>query len=209
MSAQVQSPPEIKSIDRVYQIPIVHDSLSAIHSTLTTYTPTAYAYGQAITTSAYSLSTPIQTRLAPLIVSADGYALKGLDVAQAKFPTPFSIKTEDVVEGIRVRKDSAFNTVTRPLYGVDSVRMTPAMQTFQSRLRPYLSPLQSLTPIVDRIEGAINKLGSSSPAHTPEQSTSSDAADTTQVARLYNLRHQIYNISSDQLKYLQTQNVYM
>lgn len=123
MSAEVQSPPEIKSIDRVYQIPLVHDSVAAIHSTLTTYTPTAYAYGQAITSGAYSLSAPIQTRLAPLITSADGYALKGLDAAQAKFPTPFSIKTEEVVEGIKTRTDSAVHAVTRPVYAVDSVRL--------------------------------------------------------------------------------------
>ncbi|KAG8920605.1 hypothetical protein FRC01_000674, partial [Tulasnella sp. 417] len=112
MSAEVQSqpsPPEIKSIDKLASIPIVHDSLSTIHQTLTTYVPTAYGYGQALTTSAYSLSAPLQVRLAPLIVSADGYALKGLDAAEAKFPTPFTVKTEDVVQGIKTRKDNAVN----------------------------------------------------------------------------------------------------
>lgn len=128
MSADVQSqpsPPELKTIDKLASIPIVHDSLSTLHQTLTTYVPTAYGYGQALTTSAYSLSAPLQVRLAPLIVSADGYALKGLDAAQAKFPTPFTVKTEDVVQGIKTTKDNAVNAVTRPVYGlangVDSV----------------------------------------------------------------------------------------
>ncbi|KAG8925023.1 hypothetical protein FRC01_010782, partial [Tulasnella sp. 417] len=206
MSAEVQSqpsPPEIKSIDKLASIPIVSDSLSTIHQTLTTYVPTAYGYGQALTTSAYSLSAPLQVRLAPLIVSADGYALKGLDAAEAKFPTPFTVKTEDVVQGIKTRKDNAVNAVTRPVYGlangVDS----------------------SLTPIVDRIEAAVhNRLGAPAahPAETSDASSSSDASSeaptpaTTQVGRLYHLsldvKNQIVGVSSEQLKNLQTQNVY-
>jgi len=192
MSAEVQSPtapPEIKSIDRVTSIPIVQDSISVIHNTLTTYTPTVYAYGQAIGSSAYSLSAPLQVRLAPLIVGADGYALKGLDVAQERFPTPFTIKSEEVFEGIKSTRDSAVNAVTRPVYGlaagVDS----------------------SLTPIVDRLEVAIHKLGH----ENPEASTST--SESTQVGRLYHLsldlRTQIYNLSSEQIKQLQTQNVYI
>ncbi|KAG9019789.1 hypothetical protein FRB90_007932 [Tulasnella sp. 427] len=200
MSADVQSPPEIKSIDKLAAIPIVHDSLSTLHQTLTTYVPTAYGYGQALTTSAYSLSAPLQVRLAPLIVSADGYALKGLDAAQAKFPAPFTVKTEDVVQGIKTRKDSAVNAVTKPVYGlangVDS----------------------SLTPIVDRIEAAVhNTLGTptSSQPSSPEASSSSlsDSDTTTQVGRLYHLsvdvKNQIFVLSGEQLKNLQTQNVYI
>ncbi|KAG9050591.1 hypothetical protein FS837_004116 [Tulasnella sp. UAMH 9824] len=210
MSADVQSqpsPPEIKTIDKLVAIPIVHDSLSTIHQTLSTYVPTAYGYGQALTTSAYSLSAPLQVRLAPLIVSADGYALKGLDAAQAKFPAPFTVTTDDVVQGIKSRKDNAVNAVTRPVYGlangVDS----------------------SLTPIVDRIEAAVhNTLGA--PAHAAEASDASSSSDassasfdgtpapaTTQVGRLYHLsldvKNQIVVLSSEQLRNLQTQNVYI
>ncbi|KAG8894185.1 hypothetical protein FRB99_001426, partial [Tulasnella sp. 403] len=204
MSADVQSAPEIKSLDRVASIPLVHDSLSAIQHTLSTYTPTAYAYGAAIGNSAYSMSAPIQARLAPLIVSADGYALKGLDVAQAKFPTAFSIKPEEVIEGIRHRRDSAVGVVTRPVYGIAN------------------GVDSSLAPIVDRLEIALQKLG---PTHAAEDSSSSASssdsassasssnADTTQVARLYHLsldlRNQIYNLSTEQVKLLQSQNAYI
>ena len=122
----VSQPPELRSLYRVGNIPLVQDSLSAIDQTLTTYTPTIYAYGKAVSTQAYSLSTPIQLRLAPLIASADGYALKGLDVAQERFPAPFSVTAGDVVEGIKTRKDGAVEAVTRRGYGiangVDSVR---------------------------------------------------------------------------------------
>lgn len=128
MSTDVQPPtsaPELKSLDRVTSIPLVHDSITAVQSTLQNYTPTAYAYATSLTSTAYNLSTPLQTRLAPLIVGADGIALKGLDVAEKTFPTPFTIKTEEVVEGVKKRKDDAVNAVTRPVYGlangVDSV----------------------------------------------------------------------------------------
>lgn len=130
MSTDVQPPssptaPELKSFDRVTSIPLVHDGISAVQSTLEHYTPTAYAYATSLTSTAYNLSTPLQNRLAPLLVGADGIALKGLDVAQNTFPTPFTIKTEEVVEGVKKRKDDAVSAVTRPVYGlangVDSV----------------------------------------------------------------------------------------
>jgi len=75
----------------------------------------------------------------------------------------------------------------------------------------------SLTPIVDRLEEAIQKLGPAS-AHEAEPSTSTTsttetAVDGTQVGRLYNLGvglgERVYVLSTDQLKQLQSQNVYI
>jgi len=196
MAEVQQSPPEIKSIDRVTSIPLIHDGIAAVQATLQTYTPTAYAYGAALTSTAYILSSPLQTKLAPLIVGADGYALAGLDVAEKNFPTPFTIKTEEVVEGVRKRKDDAISSVTRPVYGlangVDS----------------------SLTPIVDRLEEAIHKLGPSSSQTEPDSSaTPPEPVNGTQVGRLYNLsvdlRGKVYTLSTEQLKQLQSQNTYI
>ncbi|KAG9005217.1 hypothetical protein FRB94_001765 [Tulasnella sp. JGI-2019a] len=195
--ADVQpSPPEIKSLDRVTSIPLVHDGIAAVQSTLQTYVPTAYAYGAALSNTAYNLSSPIQTKLAPLIAGADGYALKGLDAAEKNFPTPFTIKTEEVVESARKRKDDAINAVTSPVYGlangVDS----------------------SLTPIVDRLEVAIHKLGPSGSQTEPDSTVAPpEPVNGTQVGRLYNLsvdlRDRVYDLSTEQLKQLQSQNVYM
>ena len=53
---------------------------------------------------------------------------------------------------------------------------------------------------------------SSSSSHSSDVSESSEASssnDFTQVGRLYALTHQIYTLSADQIKALQTQNVYM
>ncbi|KAG8993320.1 hypothetical protein FRB93_002039 [Tulasnella sp. JGI-2019a] len=195
--ADVQpSPPEIKSLDRVTSIPLVHDGIAAVQSTLQTYVPTAYAYGAALSNTAYNLSSPIQTKLAPLIAGADGYALKGLDAAEKNFPTPFTIKTEEVVESARKRKDDAINAVTSPVYGlangVDS----------------------SLTPIVDRLEVAIHKLGPSGSQTEPDSTVAPpEPVNGTQVGRLYNLsvdlRDRVYDLSTEQLKQLQSQNVYI
>ncbi|KAG8853245.1 hypothetical protein FRB96_008329 [Tulasnella sp. 330] len=196
MAEVQQTPPEIKSLDRVTSIPLIHDGIAAVQATLQTYTPTAYAYGAALTNTAYNLSSPLHPTLAPLLAGADGYALAGLDAAEKNFPTPFTIKTEEVVEGVRKRKDDAISSVTRPVYGlangVDS----------------------SLTPIVDRLEEAIHKLGPSSSQTEPDSSAAPlEAVNGTQVGRLYNLsvdlRGKVYNISTEQLKQLQSQNVYI
>ena len=99
--AEVQSTlnlPQFKSLQRIHSIPLVNDSLSYAHSTLSAnpYTQYAYATASAVGQSAYSLSRPVQVRLAPLIVRADGVVLKGLEVVESKFPYPFTTPTNEV-----------------------------------------------------------------------------------------------------------------
>ncbi|KAG8964203.1 hypothetical protein FRC03_002098 [Tulasnella sp. 419] len=192
-----QNLPELKSIERVYNIPLVQDGLSVLHQTLTTYTPTVYAYGQAVGSSAYNLSAPLQVRLAPILLSVDGYANKGLDVVQEKYPTPFTIKTEEITDSIKAKKDNAYNAITTPVYG-------------------YANKVDSsLTPILDRLESAITKLNTHHEAEGTDSSSSSEASgpqqDPSQVHRAYRLslevKDQIYTISSEQLRQMQNQSV--
>jgi len=73
-------------------------------------TRSPYHAAQVITQTAFNFSQPLQIRLAPLIVSADGYANKGLDVIQHKYPYPFEVKPEDVASYVRERRDSVVST---------------------------------------------------------------------------------------------------
>lgn len=107
-----QQVPEITVLTRVASIPIIASSLGQIHSTLSSnlLTRSPYHAAQVITQTAYNFSQPIQIRLAPLIVSADGYANKGLDVIQQKYPYPFEVKPEEVASYVRERRDSVVST---------------------------------------------------------------------------------------------------
>lgn len=102
--AEVQSPPpsqqfpEYKSLEKAYGIPVIHDSLSYAHSVFSTNPYTSYFYntGVAVGTQAFDYSKPIQARLAPLLVRADGVALSGINAVESRFPYPFQTPTEDV-----------------------------------------------------------------------------------------------------------------
>lgn len=45
--------------------------------------------------------------MAPLIVRADGYANKAVDVVEARFPYPFKAKPEEVTSYVRETRQSA------------------------------------------------------------------------------------------------------
>jgi hypothetical protein len=90
--------PEYKSLEKVHNIPIVHDSLSYAHALFSGNPYTAYVYNTSlgIGNSAFAYSKPVQARLAPLIVRADDVVLKGLDAVESKFPYPFKTPTDEV-----------------------------------------------------------------------------------------------------------------
>jgi len=100
--AEVQSAPttfpEYKSLEKVQGIPVVHDSLDYAHSLLSTNPYTSYVYntGLDLGSTVYDYSKPIQARLAPLLVRADGLALQGISAVESRFPYPFQTPTEEV-----------------------------------------------------------------------------------------------------------------
>lgn len=104
--------PDITVLTRVASIPLIASSLGQIHSTLSSnlLTRSPYHAAQVISQTAYSYSQPLQIRLAPLIISADGYANKGLDVIEHKYPYPFQVKAEDVATYVRERRDSVVSS---------------------------------------------------------------------------------------------------
>lgn len=111
MATQTQSasPPEITILNRVYSIPLIGSSLDTINSTLASnsYTCAPYSTAKGLSASAYKFSEPFQVRLAPLIVRADGFANKAVDVVESRYPYPFKAKPEEVVNFVRERRESS------------------------------------------------------------------------------------------------------
>lgn len=116
-----QSPPEFTILTRVASIPMIHSSLESINDKLSSnaYTRSTYSAARDLSTAAYKLSEPLQIKLAPLIVSADGYANKAVDAVESRYPYPFKAKPEDVVEYVRDRKQSASEYVTVRIDGAN------------------------------------------------------------------------------------------
>jgi len=156
MATDTQPSPSLTFPSRVLGIPLVSHSLDTIHSTLSTspYTKGVYQTGSGLAQSAYdtatrvTVSSTVYPRLQPVITAADGYANKGLDTIQSKFPYPFEAAPEKVYSDLKKApedaKTVAYKTIderiTTPAYGfakgVDSV----SAPFFFSSLADILSP---------------------------------------------------------------------
>ena len=120
--------PELTSLYRVASIPLVSSSLDTIHSTLSSnsYTKSPYSAATGLAHSAWGYTEPIQVRLAPLTVRADGFANAGLDVVESRYPYPFKAKPEEITTYVRESRASALSiankaideNVKSPAYGV-------------------------------------------------------------------------------------------
>lgn len=110
---------------RVASIPLVSDSLAAVHATLAgnTYLRGPYNAAQAISTTAMRVSEPIQQRLAPVIVRADGFANKAVDAVESRYPYPFHAPTEEIYGTLRQHSEHAYDVANKTID--DKVR-TPA-----------------------------------------------------------------------------------
>lgn len=111
------SAPQLTVLTRVASIPLISDSLAAVHSTLATnaYTKTPYEAAQALGSRAYKVSEPIQARLAPVIVRADGYANKAVDVVESKYPYPFHAPTEEIYGTLRQHSEHAYGAANKTI----------------------------------------------------------------------------------------------
>ncbi|KAF9225924.1 hypothetical protein BS17DRAFT_750392 [Gyrodon lividus] len=196
---QSQPVPELTVLTRVASIPIVASSLDQMHTTLSSnvLTRSPYHAAQVFTHTAYNYSQPLQIRLAPLIVSADGYANKGLDVIEHKYPYPFKAKPGEVASYVRERRDSVMSSANKRF---DENVKSPAVGVVEGIDKRF-------APIVDYIELAVNKVGNES-GSTPPSATSSDCQ--YQYQRAYALskdfKDNLYVYSSEHLKQLQQQN---
>ncbi|KAI0298656.1 hypothetical protein B0F90DRAFT_1632353 [Multifurca ochricompacta] len=159
MATETQSAtaaPELTVLNRVASIPLVNDSLSAVHESLISnpLTRSPYTTAQALSSSALRYSEPIVVKLAPIITRADGYANKGLDVVESRYPYPFKVQGEDIIKAVKERSDYARDManktlderVRNPAYtaaqGIDQ-RFAPVVDYLVSRLGTQESPSQT------------------------------------------------------------------
>ena len=207
------STPELKILTRVAAIPLVNDTFSAVHSSLISnpYTRSPYTTAQAISLSALRASEPLAAKLAPIIVRADGFAIKGLDAVESRYPYPFTVQSEDLLKALKERSEYARDVANKtidervrsPAYsaaqGIDQVR-TPL---FHSSLRNndlLILSQKRLAPVMDFL---IARLG------TEENSSQTDSK--FQIQRAYalslGLKDQILDYSNSQLQQLQNNSV--
>jgi hypothetical protein len=109
MATETQSSPQLTIVSRVSSIPLVHDSLGYLDSTLSSnsFLRAPYATAQSLTTTALHYSEPLSARLAPLLVRADGLANQAVDVVESRYPYPFKTPTDEIAHDIKERTDYA------------------------------------------------------------------------------------------------------
>ncbi|KIK05083.1 hypothetical protein K443DRAFT_675376 [Laccaria amethystina LaAM-08-1] len=193
--------PEITILTRFGSIPLVSGSLDTINKALTTnsYTRTPYITAKELSLTAYKYTEPIQVRLAPLIVRADGIANKAVDVVEARYPYPFKAKPEEVVTYVRDRRQSVTDYYNGTVDGVTKVVdervRSPAVQAAQGLD-------QRFAPIVNYIE---QRLGNSSEAGPSNPDTKYQYQRALALSQT--VKDNIYTYSAEQIKQLQAQSV--
>ena len=119
------SAPQLTVLHRVASIPLVSDSLAAVHATLAgnAYTRRPYNTAYALSTAVVRASEPVQARLAPVLVRADGFANKAVDAVESRYPYPFHAPTEEIYGTLRQHSEHAYDVANKTID--DRVR-TPA-----------------------------------------------------------------------------------
>ncbi|KAJ4480380.1 hypothetical protein C8J55DRAFT_512594 [Lentinula edodes] len=188
-------PPELTVISRISSIPLISSSLEIVNDTLSTntYTRSPYSTALGLSNSAYKLTEPLQTHLAPLIVRADSYANLAVDVVQKRYPSAFTTTPEDVMGYVQNRQKDVGEYVRerRESAGVIAHDID-----------------KRFAPIVDYLEGAVNRIDSS----IQENGTSAGKeAHVSQYSRALELsvrlRDQLQSYSNEQMTQLQAHSL--
>jgi len=195
MATETQSAPaapELTIINRVASIPLVNHTFSAVHSSLISnpLTRSPYTTAQTLSLSALRASEPIAAKLAPIIVRADGFANKGLDVVESRYPYFLTVQSEDILKALKERSDYARDVANKT---IDERVRTPAYSAAQGID-------QRFAPVVDYL---IARLGT--------QENPSQIESKYQYQRAYalsrDLKDQILDYSNAQLQQLQNSSV--
>ncbi|TFY74172.1 hypothetical protein EWM64_g9840 [Hericium alpestre] len=204
MSTETQTAPaapELTVLNRVASIPLINDSLAAVHNSLSSnaYTRSAYTTGQALSATALGYTQPIATRLAPLIERADGLANKAVDAVESRYPYPFKTPTDEIIHDLKSRSDHAKDVANKTID--DRVR-TPAYTVVQGID-------QRFTPLVDYFEvvmARLHKYEEGSAPSTPSVNGDAKFQYQRAFALSKDLKDTLYVFSNDQLNQLQSQN---
>ncbi|TFK58734.1 lipid droplet-associated perilipin protein, partial [Pluteus cervinus] len=190
--------PEITILQRVASIPLVSSSLVTIDGALTNnaYTCGTYGVAKGLSSSAYKFTEPLQARLAPLIVRADGLANKAVDVVEQRYPYPFTASPEDVANYVRGTRDSASASVNKT---IDERLKNPAYSVVQGID-------QRFAPIVDYIEVAVHRRINSE-AGPSNANTDSKFQYQRALALSKDLKDHLYGYSNEQLRQIHAHSV--
>ncbi|CAG7849837.1 SubName: Full=Uncharacterized protein {ECO:0000313/EMBL:CCA75851.1} [Serendipita indica DSM 11827] len=213
MATETQSaPPSLTFPLRVLQIPLVHSSLDTIHNTLSSspYTKSAYqtstAFAHTALDTAARVTAPVYPKVLPIVTAADGYANKGLDTLQSRFPYPFESSPETMYNDLKKAPEDARNVAYKT---IDERIKTPAYglaKDVDARLAPLVDLLESL---LMRIHVAPEP----APLSSPGASTSTAISDKAQVTRakelVFGAKDHIIDLTTEQAKTLRNQNIYM
>jgi hypothetical protein len=191
--AQPQSQlPKITVLSRVVSIPLIASSLEQINAVLekNMLTRSPYHAAQAITSTAYNYSQPIQIRLAPLIDRADDIANKTLDAVESRYPYPFQAQPEEVVSYMRETAGKTFENVKSPAVdvaeGIDK-KFAPVVDYFE------------------RVAGNMSNESSDSSLSSPSSDSQYQYQRAINVSK--HLKDNFYVYSSEHLKQVQQQYV--
>lgn len=213
MATETQSaPPSLTFPLRVLQIPLVHSSLDTIHNTLSSspYTKSAYqtstAFAHTALDTAARVTAPVYPKVLPIVTAADGYANKGLDTLQSRFPYPFESSPETMYNDLKKAPEDARNVAYKT---IDERIKTPAYglaKDVDARLAPLVDLLESL---LMRIHVAPEP----APLSSPGASTSTAISDKAQVTRakelVFGAKDHIIDLTTEQAKTLRNQNIYI
>ncbi|KZT07021.1 uncharacterized protein LAESUDRAFT_699384 [Laetiporus sulphureus 93-53] len=190
--------PELTIIYRVAAIPLIASSLNTINETLinNAYTRQPYTTAKGLSLSALSYTEPIQKRLAPLIVRADGYANMGLDAVESRYPYPFKIRPEDIVKDLKARSDYAKDVANKTL---DEKVRSPALNVAQGID-------QRFAPIVDYFAVAVNKFQGSDGNGTVEHAPDAKYQYQRAFVLSKELSDQLRTYSTEQINQLKEHN---
>jgi hypothetical protein len=107
--AATQQHPEPTFLHRVYSIPLVACSIQSINDSLQSnpYTKSPFSTAKGVSLSAYKYTEPLQIRLAPIILVADSYANRAVDVVESRYPYPFKAQPQELVQYVRETTQNA------------------------------------------------------------------------------------------------------
>jgi len=171
--------------------------LESIDGTLAAnaYTRAYYNAAKGFSTAAYKFSEPLQVKLAPLIITADGLANRAVDAVESRYPYPFKAQPNDIVTG-------AHNLV--------SSRIDEANKALDEKIKnPALSVAhdldQRMAPLLDYFEKTVASL-----THRDEPGPSAPDAQyqyQRALALSRTLKDSVYEYSAEQLNHIRAQSV--
>merc|ERR1711939_825981 len=142
---------------RVYELPLVNDSLQTAYGLVQKYSLSQLAYDKATSVACALLdaSAPITKRLDGPLHSIDGYANKGLDYVERRWPAVKSdTKVDDLVQKVAKPAEDAVGIAKSYADGLQT-RFHGSTEQLQAR---FAGTIDSLHQLQERLHKAVQKI---------------------------------------------------